>query len=195
MFARAVGASIALAAAGMTLAACGSSQPSSTARAAGNHQPVQAAAPAAGLDAAAHGRLKLYEFRTTGGKGYFYTANPTEAVNAVKKYKFTQIKHNLGYVYRKPFKGSVTLYRLRFTPFSSYIVTISTKERDKLVRSGRFVYEGVLGYASKSPAKKVLLWRVARNNQWRVVTKAESKALVRKGWHSDGPVGYVWKSA
>ena len=60
---------------------------------------------------------------------------------------------------------------------------------------GRFVYEGVLGYASTSKTKKVLLWRVARNNQWRVVTKAESKTLVRKGWHSDGPVGYVWKSA
>ncbi|WP_433175610.1 hypothetical protein [Actinoallomurus sp. CA-150999] len=195
MFTRVIGASITLTVAGMTLAACGSSPSSSTARAAGNHQPVQAAAPAPQVDATAHGRLKLYEFYTTGGKGYFYTANPTEAVNAVKKYKFTQIKHNLGYVYRKPFKGSVTLYRLRFKPFSSYIVTLSTKERDKLVRSGNFVYEGVLGYASKSPTKKVLLWRVANNNRWRLVTKAESKALVRKGWHSDGPVGYVWKSA
>ena len=47
----------------------------------------------------------------------------------------------------------------------------------------------------RSTTGKVLLWRVAKNNQWRLVTRAGSKPLVKKGWHSDGPVGYVWKSA
>jgi hypothetical protein len=144
---------------------------------------------------AATSRVRLYEFRTAGGKGYFDTLSSSEANSAASRYKFTRVTHNLGYLSSKPFKNSITLYRLRYKPFSSYLVTISTSERNKLVNSGQFVYEGILGYASKSKTGKTLLWRVANNSRWRIVTHAEVAGLVRQGWHSDGPVGYAWKTA
>jgi hypothetical protein len=139
--------------------------------------------------------FKVDEFRTNGDKGYFYTLNPNEASSAVSKYKFTPVSHSLGYLSSKPFEDSITLYRMRFKPFSSYLIAISAAERDKLVSSGNFVNEGIMGYASKSKTGKTLLWRVANNNRWRIVRHDEVAALVKQGWHSDGPVGYAWKSA
>jgi hypothetical protein len=64
-------------------------------------------------------------------RGYFYTLSSTEAASAARQYKFTPIAHNLGYLSGKPFKNSITIYRLRYKPFSSYPVTASTSERDK----------------------------------------------------------------
>lgn len=224
MFSRPVGTVVVIAAVGMTLAACGSSThqsagtradakpagventpqtPSTQESAAGkagrpaapNAAKPADKAPAAQAKTAAKSLYKIDELRTNGDKGYFYTVNPAEANSAVSQYKFTRVSHSLGYLSSKPFKGSITLYRLRYKPFSSYLITISASERNKLVASGNFVNEGIMGYASKSKTGKTLLWRVANNSRWRIVRHSEVSALVKQGWHSDGPVGYVWKSA
>jgi hypothetical protein len=224
MFSRAIGAAVTITAAGITLVGCGASpqrsaadraaanpagapmappstqSPGNTVKSAGSAAPKTAGKPgdtppSQQVKAAARSSVKLREFRTAGNKGYFYTASATEAAGASARYKFTPVSHNLGYLSAKPFKGSVTLYRLRFKPFSSYLVTLSSAERDKLANSGQFVYEGVLGYASKSKTGKTLLWRVADNNRWRVVRHDEVASLVAQGWHSDGPLGYAWKTA
>lgn len=224
MFSRPVATVVVIAAAGMTLAACGSSthqsagtraaakpagvenspqspstQESTAGKAARPAAPSAAKpadkAPSAQARTAAKSLYKINEFRTAGDKGYFYTLSANEANSAASRYKFTRVSHSLGYLSSKPFKGSITLYRLRYKPFSSYLITISASERNKLVSSGNFVNEGIMGYASKSKTGKTLLWRVANNSRWRVVRHSEVASLVKQGWHSDGPIGYAWKSA
>jgi hypothetical protein len=190
---RPVGVLVAVAAAGLTLAGCGSSSQQSAATSAAGRpdRPAQAAAPAR---AAAIPRVKLHEFRTSADKGFFYTLSSSEAKSAESRYKFTRLAGNLGYLSSKPFKNSITLYRLRYKPFSSYLVTASTSERDKLANSQQFVYEGILGYSAKSTTG-TRLWRVANNCQWRIVPYSAVAGLVAKGWHSDGGLGYAWKTA
>lgn len=203
---RIIGVSVTVATAA-TLAGCGGSQSSavkpvhdaSSARTVRQDQGSSDAGSGPSSQVIAEGQsirshlVKIYEFTTPGGKGYFYTTNPAEAVSAARDYHFTPVKHDLGRISNVPFKGSLALYRLRYKPFSSYLVANSTQERDSLVHSGQFVYEGVMGYVSKSETGKLLLWRVANNCHWRLVTRAESSSLIQQGWHSDGPVGYVWK--
>ncbi|MFG1997977.1 hypothetical protein ACGFNU_02380 [Spirillospora sp. NPDC048911] len=177
----------ALTVAGITLTACGSAEPQA--------KKVSASDNAGTVAAAASTRAKIYEFTTKKKQGYFYTTNRNEAEQAKKKYKFTPTNRNLGYVSTKRFKGALTLYRLRYKTRSAYLVTLSAKERDKLVASKRFVYEGVLGYTSKGKgAGKFQIWRVSKNG-WRAVNTAQAKALMKQGWKLDGPLGYVWKKA
>lgn len=183
----AISAVTALAVAGVTLTGCGTTKPQAKNESAGTNAVAVAATAAT--------RVKVYEFVTKSKQGYFYTTNRKEADRAKKIYKFTPTNRNLGYVSTKRFKGALTMYRLRYKHRSAYLVTLSVKERNKLVASKRFVYEGVLGYTAPTKgAGKFQLVRVSKNS-WRAVTAAHAKVLVRQGWKLNGPLGYVWAKA
>lgn len=137
-------------------------------------------------------RAQLIEMRTAGSIGYFYTANQAEYLRAQKLgFKFTgQVP---GYVSSTAIRGTVPLYRLRWLTKSSYLLTISTDERNRLAASGKFKYEGVVGRVPVYKASdRVLVYRVSKNGQWRVVRAASVQAHVNAGWHLDGPLAYLW---
>ncbi|MFC4907954.1 hypothetical protein [Actinomadura gamaensis] len=139
---------------------------------------------------------RLTEFRTPTG-GLFYTASAKEAKLAVAKYKFRPTGAKLGYLSAKPFRGGLPLYRLRTNGKSAnYLITMSAKERNKLVASHRFRYEGVLGYSStKSATTRTLLLRVTNGKVWKLALKSQYPWLKKHGYKLDGPLGYVWYRA
>lgn len=186
---RAVGAVATFTVAGIALVGFGSATPQP------ERGPV--AGNAVAVAAAVSTRAKLYEFTTHYRQGYFYTASRKEADRAKRIHKFVPTKRNLGYVSTKRFKGALTLYRLRYKARVAYLVTLSVKERDSLVASGRFRYEGIVGYTSKTKgAGKFPLWRVSKaGHGWRAVNTTQANALRKQGWHLDGPLGYVWTRA
>jgi hypothetical protein len=183
---RKLGVVAAIGLAGVTLAGCGSQAP------AGRVADKAAVAPAAVTVPA---RAKVLEFMTAGGRGYFYTTNPAEAAKAVAKYHFEPTGNSPGYLSTHSFKGALALYRLRYMVSSSYIVSFAA-EKDRLVRSGKFVNEGILGYVATKPGtSEIQRWRAARNSFWRIVTLSDAKALKKTGWHLDGTLGYFWTKA
>jgi hypothetical protein len=144
---------------------------------------------------AAEGRVTdpvpLLELRTADG-GWFWTLSQAEAASAVTQYGMTLLSTRLGYLRRQSFSGSQPVYRLRVTTRSAYLLTASASERDSLVASGNFVYEGVAGYAwaSQAPGTAVL-WRMNNGSEWRVVPDAQRAAFAGLGYSTDGPLGYV----
>ncbi|GAA1615514.1 MULTISPECIES: hypothetical protein [Kribbella] len=138
-------------------------------------------------------RTQLIEMRTAGAKGYFYTANQAEYLRAQKLgFKFTgQVP---GYVANTAIRGTVPVYRLRMKSGSSYLLSISTAERNKLASSGQWVYEGVVGRIPlAAAADRTKIYRVSKNGVgWRVMRTAQAAAYVKAGWHLDGFMGYVW---
>ncbi|HZX04539.1 hypothetical protein [Kribbella sp.] len=142
---------------------------------------------------AASYRTQLIEMRTAGAKGYFYTSNQAEFLSAQKRgWKFTgQVP---GYVANTAVRGTVPVYRLRVKSGSSYLLSISTAERNKLASSGQWVYEGVIGRIPLVAASdRARIYRVSKNGiGWRVMRTAQASAYVKAGWHLDGFMGYVW---
>ncbi|MFD7158668.1 hypothetical protein ACFV9C_28990 [Kribbella sp. NPDC059898] len=138
-------------------------------------------------------RTQLIEMRTAGAKGYFYTSNQVEFLSAQKRgWTFTgQVP---GYVANTAVRGTVPVYRLRVKSGSSYLLSISTAERNKLAASGQWVYEGVIGRIPLAAASdRARIYRVSKNGLgWRVMRTAQAAAYVKAGWHLDGFMGYVW---
>lgn len=156
-------------------------------------KPVPGSEPA-GVSASAATRSKLYELVTPGSKGFFYSANPAEVRRAVAN-GFRKTDRDLGYVRVKSATGVVKLYRLRSKARSSYLVTISPTERKRLVDSGTFVYEGVIGHTSKaSGSTRFQLFRVSKSGSWRVANRALARQLKQQGWHVDGSLGHISKT-
>ncbi|GAA1582647.1 hypothetical protein GCM10009804_43980 [Kribbella hippodromi] len=153
-----------------------------------------ATAAEAGTSAAtASKRAQLIEMRTAGAKGYFYTTNQAEFLRAQKlAFKFTgQVP---GYVSTVAVRGTVPLFRLRMKSGSSYLLTVSTAERNKLAASGSWVYEGVVGRIPLANARGLVkVYRVSKNGVgWRVLRTADAAAASRAGWRVDGILGYLW---
>ncbi|GAA3089041.1 type II secretory pathway pseudopilin PulG [Kribbella aluminosa] len=142
---------------------------------------------------AASYRTQLIEMRTAGAKGYFYTSSQAEFLRAQKQgWKFTgQVP---GYVATTAVRGTVPVYRLRTKSGSTYLLSISTAERNKLTSSGHWVYEGVVGRIPlAAAADRARIYRVSKNGiGWRVMRTAQASAYVKAGWHLDGFMGYVW---
>jgi hypothetical protein len=138
-------------------------------------------------------RTQLIEMRTAGSKGYFYTSNQAEYLNSQKLgFKFTgQVP---GYVANTAIRGTVPVYRLRAKGGGSYLLSISTAERNKLSSSGQWVYEGVVGRIPvAAAADRVKIYRVSKNGiGWRVLRTTQAAAYVKAGWHMDGFMGYIW---
>jgi hypothetical protein len=138
-------------------------------------------------------RTQLIEMRTAGSKGYFYTSNQAEYLRAQKLgFKFTgQVP---GYVANTAIRGTIPVYRLRAKAGGSYLLSISTAERNKLSSSGQWVYEGVVGRIPlAAAADRTKVYRVSKNGiGWRVLRTTQAAAYVKAGWHMDGFMGYVW---
>lgn len=137
----------------------------------------------------------LREFLTVKDAGYFYTAYTPEAVAAVKKYHFHATGATFGYVDASKVEGTIALYRLHVVGRQAYIVTSDVSEKNKLLASHKFTLDGILGYIDAKPAKGTFaIWRLGKGPQpyWRLATTAQEKALVKKGWHLDGLVGFAF---
>ncbi|WP_049565299.1 hypothetical protein [Nonomuraea sp. SBT364] len=147
---------------------------------------------------AAAQRVKVYELLTKDG-GYFYTISESEKNNAVTKLGWTVTETPLYYLSAKPFNGGKPLYRLRWLKKASYIVTGSVVEREKLMSSGSFRYEGVLGYApgSAEAGGDVKVFRLSSNGRWRLAVEAhKNRILVNEpGWELNGPLLFQFKQA
>ncbi|TDB97244.1 hypothetical protein E1267_40080 [Nonomuraea longispora] len=156
---------------------------------------VAVGAPASADPAPTARTSPLIELVTPKSKGFFYTANPAEARRAVQKHGFKRTPTPLGRVAAKPFSGGTALYRLRSTSAMSYILTADPAGLKKLIASGKFVNEGILGYVGKTgdPAKRI--WRLHYDNQpkWRIAITAHKDSILRNepGWSLDGPSGYL----
>lgn len=135
--------------------------------------------------------LPLLEFRTSNDAGWFYTLKQTEAEAAVTQRGFIR-QGTAGWLHANLVPDTEPLYRLRDTTQSSYLVTGSVFERDKLVQSGQFINEGVLCYidTAQKPGT-VHLMRFSNHNQWRLAPESQTAALQAVGYTLDGPVGWV----
>jgi hypothetical protein len=143
-------------------------------------------------------RVKVYELLTKDG-GYFYTASESEKNNAVTKHGWKVTQTPLYYLSPAAFDGGKPLYRLRWSKKASYLVTASVAERDKLVSSGNFRYEGVLGYAPGSPEAggDVKVFRLSNSGRWRLAVEAHKNSILvnEPGWELNGPLLYQFRQA
>lgn len=143
-------------------------------------------------------RVKVYELLTKDG-GYFYTASESEKNNAVTKNGWKVTQTPLYHLSPAQFDGGKPLYRLRWSKKASYLVTASVAERDKLVTSGQFRYEGVLGYAPGSPEAggDVRVFRLSNNGRWRLAVEAHKNSIMinEPGWELNGPLLYQFRQA
>ncbi|GAA2682411.1 hypothetical protein GCM10010412_067660 [Nonomuraea recticatena] len=150
------------------------------------------AAPVKESTSIADHRVKVYELLTKDG-GFFYTASETEKDRAVTAHGWSVTKTPMYYLSSAPFQGGKPLYRLRWTHKASYIITGSDSEREKLVASGSFRYEGVLGYAPSATSGKVVkIFRLTNNGRWRLAIEAHTEKILANepGWKLDGPLLY-----
>ena len=146
------------------------------------------AGPAA---AQANDPVPLLELVPSSGTGRLYTLSRNEAATAVSQHGMRLQPGSVGYIRARPFPDSLELYRLDARD-GPWIVTASPSERDSLVSSGRFVYQGVLGYAHRAPQPGTAqLWRYANAGEWRVAFDSSAPELVRAGYRVDGPLGYA----
>ncbi|WP_328855799.1 hypothetical protein OHB01_20050 [Microbispora hainanensis] len=171
-----------------TSAAAGVASPASAA-------PSSAASSAASSVTAASSstaihKVRLYELTTKGGEGFFYTADRQELEQAVSKHGMQVTQTPLYYISRTAFPGGKPMWRLRYTAKSSYLVTTSPQERDQLVGSGKFVNDGILGYAAGDgcAAGTTRVWRLSNNNKWRLAVESHMVSIVNNepGWKLDG---------
>ena len=136
--------------------------------------------------------VPLIELRTASG-ALFWTLSNREAENAVANHGMAWQHTRLGYLRRQSFPGSQPIFRLRYPAGTAYLLTASVEERDALVASGDWVYEGVTGYAWAEQVEGTeVLWRMSRNATWRVVPDDRRAEYEAAGWQLDGPLGYVY---
>lgn len=135
--------------------------------------------------------VPLLELTSSSG-ARLYTLSTNEANLAVSRNGYTLQRSRAGYLRRQPFAGSQALYRLKNAASGARLVTASPQERDSLVASGRFVYEGVLGYIARTRQPgTVALVRYSKSGDWRIVQESDGPALVRDGYRRDGTLGYA----
>jgi Putative metal-binding motif len=148
------------------------------------------ASPAAGQ---ANDPMPLLELVTASGTGRLYTLSQTEAAGAVSQFGM-KLQPAIGYIRPRPFAGSIELHRLDAKD-GPWLLTASAAERDQLVASGRYVYQGVLGhtYGAAQPGT-ALLWRFSKPGEWRVAFDSSGPELVGAGYKVDGPLGYAYVS-
>lgn len=149
------------------------------------------ATPATSNTGVAAQRVKVHELVTKDG-GFFYTASESEKRRAIDEHGWTVTRTPLSYVSRAPFSGGKPLFRLRWAKSASYLVTASVAERERLVTSGDFRYDGILGYAPGSAAAggDVKVFRLSNNNKWRMAIESHTKKILadEPGWKLDGPL-------
>ncbi len=147
------------------------------------------ATTASSAQSVAEQRVKVYELVTKDG-GFFYTSNEAEKESAITKHGWSLTQTPLYYISRAPFAGGKPLFRLRWENKASYIVTGSVAERESLVSSGKFRYEGILGYApaAASPGETVKIFRLSNNNKWRLAIDSHTQKILANepGWNLDG---------
>ncbi|WP_433434847.1 hypothetical protein [Nonomuraea sp. CA-141351] len=141
-------------------------------------------------------RVKVYELVTKDG-GFFYTANEAEKQTALS-YGWRITQTPMYYIANAPFPGGKPLYRLRWLKKASYIVSTTEAERDRLVASGQFRYDGNLGYApaNREAGGDVHVWRLSQMNKWRLAIEAHKDKILANepGWRFDGPAFYQFTS-
>lgn len=135
-------------------------------------------------------KVRLYELTTKGDQGFFYTADQAEMEQAVAKHGMRVTQTPLYSISRTAFPGGKPMWRLRYTVKSSYLVTVSPQERDQLVGSGKFVNDGILGYAAEDgcAAGTTKVWRLSDNGKWRLAVESHMISIVNNepGWKLDG---------
>jgi len=147
--------------------------------------------PASPAAAQANDPVPLLELVAPSGTGRLYTLSRTEAARSVSDYGMRLQPARIGYLRTRAFADSVELYRLNAND-GPWLVTASASERDSLVSSGRFVYEGVLGYSHRTAQPGTArLWRYSKPGEWRVAFDSSGPELTRAGYRVDGSLGYA----
>jgi hypothetical protein len=159
---------------------------------------LTAMATPAGAPAQAGDLRPLIELIAPSGQGRLYTLNEREAESAVRDFGFNRLRDPVAWMWPQQMPGTVPVFRLRWTQRSSYLLSGSTEERDRLVARGDFVYEGIVGYAATlaaaPPPGTTALWRYSKDGVWRVVLEADGPQLALQGYKADGRFGYVYAS-
>jgi Putative metal-binding motif len=149
------------------------------------------AGPAGPAAAQANDPHPLLELVSADGTGRLYTLSRGEAANAVSNHGLQLQPPSVGYLRALPFADALELYRLKERG-GPWLVTASPSERDSLVSSGRFIYEGVIGYSFRAPQPGTAeLWRYSKAGEWRVAFDSSGPQLVRAGYRVDGSLGYA----
>ena len=154
-------------------------------------EPPRPRITAAATEAKVTDPVPLFELRTA-DNGWFWTLSNSEAAAADSQYGMTPVRSKLGYLRRQPFTGSQPIFRMRVKARSAYLLTPSTSERDTLVASGNYLYEGTIGHLFATQATgTAALWRMSNGIEWRVVPDAQRADFAARGYRTDGRLGYV----
>lgn len=139
----------------------------------------------------------LIELIPPDGQGRLYTMSESEAGAAVRDRGYSRVQPPVAWMWTQAVPGSWPVFRLQWKVHpSSYLLTAGADERDRLVASGNFKYEGVVGYAgvltAAQPPGTTRLWRYSKDGVWRVVTDAGRAQLLKEGYKEDGRLGYAY---
>jgi len=148
-------------------------------------------APASAARAGANEPLPLLELVQGDGVGRLYTLSYAEYRTADTTHGMTPQPVRNGYMRPKAFAGGHAVYRLTEVASGARLVTASQSERDSLAASGRFRYEGVVGYAYDAPHPGTArLLRYSKAGEWRVALEPPHGPAL-SGYRLDGSLGYV----
>lgn len=130
--------------------------------------------------------LPLLELTTSTGM-YFYTLDRQEADAAIADYGMKLAPARTGYLRPDASAGSQPVYRLGLIGQGKWLLTASASERDGLVATGSWHYDGIVGYAASTRQPNTQqLYRYHSASDWRVGFQSPGS-----GWTLDGPLGYV----
>jgi hypothetical protein len=148
---------------------------------------VQASRAASAMSQDANDQpLPLLELKTSTGM-YFYTLDRQEADAAIADYGMKLAPTRTGYLRPDAFAGSQPVYRLGLIGQGKWLLTASASERDGLVATGSWHYDGIVGYAASTQQPNTqALYRYHSASDWRVGFRSPGS-----GWTLDGPLGYV----
>lgn len=138
----------------------------------------------------------LYELVSSDGTGRLYTLNQGEARTAVSKHKMKLEADPVAYLPCREFSESISMHRLKPAKNSDkwLLARGDGKEVAKLEGKG-WINEGITGFAYRDSKGKILLNRYTNGKEWRVAPASEKKALAKKGYKLDGPLGYAYAEA
>lgn len=155
------------------------------------------AAHAASNNISGAGAVPLYRLRHNGNIDHFYTTNPKEKDDAVKRFGYTYEGIQC-YVFATRVNGSVPLYRLRHNGKDvDHFYTTSPKERDNAVKRFGYTYEGIQGYVFTTRTRgSIPLYRLRHDGDadhfYTTNPKEKDDAIKRFGYTYEGVAAYVW---
>ncbi|KAH6906922.1 hypothetical protein BKA70DRAFT_1401250 [Coprinopsis sp. MPI-PUGE-AT-0042] len=127
---------------------------------------------------------------------HFYTINKTEHHIALDEIGYTE-EGVVGYLFAKPQKGTVALYRLSIIWSGvDHFYTTNGLEKDNVMTTHHGIYEGVAGYvypdAACGGSPLFRLQHPGLHNHFYTMNRTEREECIRDGWKDEDVAGYMF---